>query len=1002
MNIKNLLETMDQLNEGIVPANKAKSDIPEPKRTMNPQPGVLSRIEPSKDPKVVAKKLAGINPGDPAGNFVKGGKELGIFKEEGMEEAVDLPGNQERIDVAEPRGKITAADFKKLRGGKKESVEEGTKETKHGRVHKAEPGGYGRKHDTDEHGDEKKEKKAEPEKKRGRGRPKKHSDDTGHVKTYDFSKDLQSFMVGNLPKGGKLPGKPGKKHKLKDWMEHVEANMLAESQSISEVALDPSQLAVPRIAGTGSQTTTTQPGTAGTARPGTQMGAAVVDFKNPQDPLKAALQKAVQQKQVSVLGEEDEKYEDMSDRELIKHCKQMGLEKSCNIDGEGNLVNREEVIDLCKKHDDDKEKMDEREMTSAEKSKEKRLKAKLDPSGMKASMKKQYGSDEGENIYFATIRKKAMSEGAEHDATPLMEGMTFEELMERFPHEHKMCQEGWGMDENMYEALCDHYFKEGRIPYKVWHGPLEELRNHVEKCYMEDTGATMGEGAAVDAYMAGKSPAIAHYAQQLDDLSAKEMPKEAFKPGPMSTGDMHRQMYPDTTKPFKHAPSVMQKPAQTPFSVDPIAAVTDRAYDMAVGLGGKAKSALGLKETDMEESALERGLRQGVAEQEQDMAEGKKLDEKYMGFDKTVAAIKKGGSAENPEAVAAAIGRKKYGKEKFQKAAAAGKKLGESDLQMESWEAQLDAALMEGMEQHKPVEESEHVEECSDQPTGGNEILKALAALLGTGGMHKASPMSVAGDTGAQAIEVVPVAPDEVMGQLAQDKQADDGAGDFDFIKRMLGARMGGDYAEEKTNEGQTQTASPGDAHMSPLSQVEEEEDLEEVSRGEWIKQQDARAEKSGKDKFKAFGQTFDTDDVHEDATSDEDAAALSSEANRDAALATAYAQDNHTNDDMNIAEGEEMCNECGGAMYEGHTCESSHDHDSEKLDEWANSPAGQSADEEFQTEMDFMTKMISGGLNNIKRDQTTLPNTRVDTKAEATDPDVSIAEQLRKLAGIN
>ena len=53
------------------------------------------------------------------------------------------------------------------------------------------------------------------------------------------------------------------------------------------------------------------------------------------------------------------------------------------------------------------------------------------------------------------------------------------------------------------------------------------------------------------------------------------------------------------------------------------------------------------------------------------------VNEKYMGFKKTVAAIKKGGSAENPEAVAAAIGRKKYGKEKFQKAAAAGKKLGE-------------------------------------------------------------------------------------------------------------------------------------------------------------------------------------------------------------------------------------------------------------------------------------------------------------------------------------
>jgi len=54
------------------------------------------------------------------------------------------------------------------------------------------------------------------------------------------------------------------------------------------------------------------------------------------------------------------------------------------------------------------------------------------------------------------------------------------------------------------------------------------------------------------------------------------------------------------------------------------------------------------------------------------------VNEKYQGFEKTVKAIKKGGSARDPEAVAAAIGRKKYGKERFQKAAAAGKKLGES------------------------------------------------------------------------------------------------------------------------------------------------------------------------------------------------------------------------------------------------------------------------------------------------------------------------------------
>ena len=60
----------------------------------------------------------------------------------------------------------------------------------------------------------------------------------------------------------------------------------------------------------------------------------------------------------------------------------------------------------------------------------------------------------------------------------------------------------------------------------------------------------------------------------------------------------------------------------------------------------------------------------------------KQLNEKYMGFKKTVGALKKQGGIENPEGLAASIGRKKYGKEKFQKAAAAGKKLGEAGSQL--------------------------------------------------------------------------------------------------------------------------------------------------------------------------------------------------------------------------------------------------------------------------------------------------------------------------------
>ena len=40
---------------------------------------------------------------------------------------------------------------------------------------------------------------------------------------------------------------------------------------------------------------------------------------------------------------------------------------------------------------------------------------------------------------------------------------------------------------------------------------------------------------------------------------------------------------------------------------------------------------------------------------------------------------------------------------------------------------------------------------------------------------------------------------------------------------------------------------------------------LSEVSRGEYIKQQDTAAERSGKDKFNAFGQIFNTDEIKEE-----------------------------------------------------------------------------------------------------------------------------------------
>lgn len=47
----------------------------------------------------------------------------------------------------------------------------------------------------------------------------------------------------------------------------------------------------------------------------------------------------------------------------------------------------------------------------------------------------------------------------------------------------------------------------------------------------------------------------------------------------------------------------------------------------------------------------------------------------YMGFEKLKGELSRKGGIQNPGALAASIGRKKYGKAKFQKAAASGKKM---------------------------------------------------------------------------------------------------------------------------------------------------------------------------------------------------------------------------------------------------------------------------------------------------------------------------------------
>lgn len=92
-----------------------------------------------------------------------------------------------------------------------------------------------------------------------------------------------------------------------------------------------------------------------------------------------------------------------------------------------------------------------------------------------------------QNAQAAGTTQPVQEGGGSSMRPPTQRSAAFEEIISNHPHEHKMCQEGWGMDNSLYEALCDHYFKEGRIPRGIMFEGGQALRSHVEECYAQDT-----------------------------------------------------------------------------------------------------------------------------------------------------------------------------------------------------------------------------------------------------------------------------------------------------------------------------------------------------------------------------------------------------------------------------------------------------------------------------------------------------------------------------------
>jgi hypothetical protein len=93
-------------------------------------------------------------------------------------------------------------------------------------------------------------------------------------------------------------------------------------------------------------------------------------------------------------------------------------------------------------------------------------------------------------------------------------GETMDHILNRFKFEVKQFKTDGDLDHDLYEALFDYYMDKGEIPYGVAKGRTGDPYEWISDKFAQDIG--INEGAAVDAYMAGMSPALAHFADQLD------------------------------------------------------------------------------------------------------------------------------------------------------------------------------------------------------------------------------------------------------------------------------------------------------------------------------------------------------------------------------------------------------------------------------------------------------------------------------------------------------
>jgi len=330
------------------------------------------------------------------------------------------------------------------------------------------------------------------------------------------------------------------------------------------------------------------------------------------------------------------------------------------------------------------------------------------------------------------------------------------------------------------------------------------------------------------------------------------------------------------------------------------------------------------------------------------------------------------------------------------------------DAQMESWERQLNGLLTEGMSVSTstgqaggedsvsitataadagkllqilqnaglsggaPAQASTNTTSPATGSSGGSA---ANADLNGSGSAVTSMPMPRGMAFSVQPAETnMPTAPvevnvsdsEEVFNQLGKDhgqsEKSDNGDDALSFLKKAIGHST--EYADGKS-------ASTTDSTPAQEETEEVEENDEDGKKpdedGDGVP--DWADKKPGKDD----SEESDTEEEPEEEPEEDDS----------------------EDEEEKVDEGKESCNECGGLMEDDHEC-------SGQLNEWSNSPQGQSVDEQFKTDLEFMQNIISGGLNKKKIDQTVMPHTKVKvTESKVKNTASAYTLELKKLAGI-